>query len=88
MTRGLMRASASPASGATTTGIAVQGKTRRPAWKGSRPCTTWKNCASRKIEPERPEQHQEQPLVRDDRRSTAEQSERKHRLSLRAIPNR
>ena len=43
-----------PAIGATTIGIAVHGRTRRPASSGEYPCAVWKNCVSRKIEPNIP----------------------------------
>jgi len=43
-----------PAIGATIIGIAVQGKMRSPDCSGEYPCTVWKNCASRKIEPNMP----------------------------------
>src|SRR4051794_30373444 len=52
--RAPMRPLSTPAMGATTIGMAVHGRTRRPASNGLTPCTTWKNCESRKIDPNIP----------------------------------
>jgi hypothetical protein len=49
-----MRSERTPATGATTIGIAVHGSVRIPASSGENPCATWKNCASRKIAPKLP----------------------------------
>src|SRR5438105_844739 len=49
-----MRSETTPAFGATKIGIAVQGRIRRPACSGEKPCTVWKYCASRKTEPNMP----------------------------------
>ncbi len=49
-----MRSLSRPAIGATNIGMIVHGSVRRPASRGEKPCTTWKNCASRKIEPKTP----------------------------------
>ena len=49
-----MRSESRPAIGATKIGIAVHGSVRRPASSGDIPCVTWKNWASRKIEPKTP----------------------------------
>src|ERR1700686_4179527 len=49
-----MRSEKAPASGETRIGMAVQGRMRRPDCSGEYPCTVWKNCASRKIEPNIP----------------------------------
>ena len=49
-----IRSESAPAIGATKIGIAVHGRMRRPAWSGEYPCMTWKNCASKKIEPNIP----------------------------------
>ena len=54
MGRDPIRPASSPAIGATNAGIAVHGRTRSPASNGFRPWTTWKNCESRKIEPNIP----------------------------------
>ena len=43
-----------PAIGATNIGMIVHGSVRRPASSGDSPCVTWKNWASRKIEPKTP----------------------------------
>ena len=49
-----MRSLSRPAIGATNIGMIVHGSVRRPASSGESPCTTWKNWASRKIEPKTP----------------------------------
>ncbi len=49
-----MRALSTPAIGATKAGMIVHGRTRSPASNGFMPWTTWKNWASRKIEPNIP----------------------------------
>ena len=48
------RSDSRPAMGATRIGMAVHGSVRRPACSGEYPCTVWKNCASRKMEPNIP----------------------------------
>ena len=49
-----MRSESAPAIGATIIGIAVHGRMRRPEPSGEYPCTVWKNCASKKIDPNMP----------------------------------
>ena len=49
-----MRSDSRPAIGATSIGMPVQGSVRRPASSGDMCCVTWKNWASRKIEPKTP----------------------------------
>ena len=43
-----------PAIGAMNIGASVHGRILRPAPSGEYPCTVWKNCESRKIEPNIP----------------------------------
>src|SRR6266571_1322011 len=49
-----IRSDSAPASGAIRIGMPVHGRVRSPACSGEYPCTTWKNWASRKIEPNIP----------------------------------
>lgn len=48
------RSESNPAIGATRIGMAVHGSVLRPASSGEYPWTTWKNCASRKTDPNIP----------------------------------
>ena len=43
-----------PAIGAMNIGASVHGRILRPDWSGEYPWMVWKNCASRKIEPNMP----------------------------------
>ena len=49
-----MRSDSRPATGATNIGIAVHGSVSRPDSSGERPCTVWKNCDRKKIDPKTP----------------------------------
>ncbi len=70
-----IRSESRPAIGATNIGIAVHGSVRSPASSGERPCVTWKNWASRKIEPNTPKYiANETPL------EAAKARERKNRI--------
>ena len=55
------RSESAPAMGAMKIGIAVHGRIRRPAASGVMCCTVWKNCASRKIEPNIPKNMRNEP---------------------------
>ena len=48
------RVASTPASGATTIGIAVHGSVRAPASNGPKPCAVWKYWLIRKIAPKAP----------------------------------
>ena len=52
--RGSIRSDRAPATGAMNIGARVHGRMRRPAPTGPYPWIDWKNCASRKIEPNIP----------------------------------
>src|SRR3954453_20786774 len=70
-----MRSLRMPAIGATKIGIAVHGSVRSPASSGEYPCAVWKNCASRKIDPNAPKNiANDTPLV------AANARERKSRI--------
>ena len=49
-----IRSESAPAIGATNIGMIVHGSTRSPDSSGEKPCAVWKNCVSRKIEPNIP----------------------------------
>ena len=49
-----IRSESTPAIGATSIGMPVQGSVRSPASSGEYCWTDWKNCASRKIAPKMP----------------------------------
>ena len=51
---GGMRSDSTPATGAMNIGASVHGRIRSPDSSAEYPCTVWKNCASRKIEPNMP----------------------------------
>ena len=64
-----------PAIGAMNIGASVHGRMRRPEPNGEYPCTVWKNCASRKIEPNIPKY-----MNRDARFARAKVALRKKRI--------
>ena len=70
-----MRSERAPAIGATNIGIAVQGSTRNPASSGVYPCAVWKNCVSRKIDPNIPKY-----MKRDDAFAAENARLRKNRM--------
>src|SRR5215208_1443378 len=70
-----MRSESAPATGATNIGIAVHGSVLRPAPSGEWPWAVWRNCASRKIEPNIPKyMNSEAPFAAEKPRSRKSRS--------------
>ena len=82
-----MRSDSAPATGATTSGVAVQGRTRTPACSGELCSASWKYCAIRKAAANCDPLMKKAGGVGRGKGQAAEQAHRQHRLLRSQLPD-